>query len=51
MVIRKWLGKAAKEKPLTGHHLGLYGQIFTYDLRQEEKAIWGGNPEGRFGTK
>ena len=26
------MGKAAKEKPLTGHHLGLYGQMITYDV-------------------
>lgn len=30
--VRYWFGKAAKEKPLTGHHLGLYGQILTYDF-------------------
>ncbi|MBR2962356.1 MAG: DUF3575 domain-containing protein [Alistipes sp.] len=30
--IRKYLGKAAKEKPLTGHHLGIYGQALTYDF-------------------
>ena len=41
MVIRKWLGKAAKEKPLTGHHLGLYGQIFTYDFETGGKGYMG----------
>ena len=30
--VRKWLGRRAAEKPLTGHHLGLYGQIVTYDF-------------------
>lgn len=30
--VRKYLGKRAKEKPLTGHHLGLYGQMLTYDF-------------------
>ena len=30
--VRYWFGKAAKEKPLTGHHVGLYGQIITYDF-------------------
>lgn len=29
---RYWFGKAAKEKPLQGHHVGLYGQIITYDF-------------------
>ena len=27
-----WFGRAAKEKPLTGHHIGIYGQILNYDL-------------------
>ena len=30
--IRHWLGKKAKEKSLTGHHVGLYGGIVTYDF-------------------
>lgn len=30
--IRRWFGKKAKEKPLTGHHFGLYAQMLTYDL-------------------
>ena len=30
--VRYWFGKAANEKPLTGHHIGLYGQIVTYDF-------------------
>lgn len=30
--IRRWLGKKAGEKPLTGHHIGVYGQIVTYDF-------------------
>ena len=32
LAVRYWFGKAAKEKPLQGHHLGLYGQIITYDF-------------------
>lgn len=32
LALRYWLGRAAKEKPLTGHHIGLYGQILTYDI-------------------
>ena len=32
LAVRYWFGKAAKEKPLTGHHVGLYGQIVTYDF-------------------
>lgn len=46
--LRKYFGKAAKQKPLTGHHLGLYGQLMTYDIEtggrgyQATKWNWGG---------
>lgn len=40
---RWWFGSKAHEKPLTGHHLGVYGQIYTYDFE------WGG--EGEMGGK
>ena len=30
--LRKWLGSAARRKPLTGHHIGSYAQIVTYDF-------------------
>ena len=30
--IRKYFGRRAQVKPLTGHHLGLYGQMLTYDF-------------------
>ncbi|MCM1354982.1 MAG: DUF3575 domain-containing protein [Staphylococcus sp.] len=29
---RYWFGKAAHAKPLTGHHVGLYGHALTYDF-------------------
>ena len=29
---RYWMGKASRNTPLTGHHLGLYGQMITYDF-------------------
>lgn len=32
LYLRRWLGRKAKAKPLTGHHLGLYGGIVTYDF-------------------
>ena len=44
--IRKWFGKAAKEKPLTGHHLGIYGQMLTYDFEVGGRGYMGGIPEG-----
>lgn len=30
--VRKYFGTKAKEKPLQGHHIGLYGGIVTYDF-------------------
>lgn len=41
--IRRWFGRRAAEKPLTGHHLGVYGQMLTYDFE------WGG--KGSLGPK
>lgn len=32
--IRKYFGRKAAEKPLQGHHLGLYAQGLTYDLEK-----------------
>lgn len=49
--IRKWFGKRAKEKPLQGHHLGLYGQLVTYDLEMGGKGIMGGKPGGSLWDK
>ena len=51
IAIRKWFGKAAKEKPLTGHHVGLYGQIFTYDFETGGKGYMGGKPGGTLWDK
>lgn len=41
---RYWFGKKAKEKPLTGHHLGVYGQAFIYDIEWGDKGYLGGEP-------
>ena len=30
--VRRWFGKKAAEKPLQGHHVGVYGQLLTYDF-------------------
>ena len=46
IALRKWLGKKAKEKPLTGHHLGIYGQIITYDFEWGGRGYIGGEPGG-----
>lgn len=36
---RYWFGKRAKEKPLTGHHIGLYAQMITYDFGLGSKGV------------
>ena len=39
--MRYWFGKAAEKKPLTGHHIGLYGQILTYDFIAGKRGYLG----------
>lgn len=51
LVLRKWFGKAAMDKPLTGHHLGIYGQIFTYDFETGGRGYMGGKPGGTLWDK
>lgn len=51
IAIRKWWGKASEEKPLTGHHIGIYGQIFTYDFETGGRGYMGGKPGGTLWDK
>ncbi len=44
LAVRKWFGKRAKEKPLTGHHLGLYAGVVTYDFEFGGTGYMGGRP-------
>ena len=44
--LRWWFGSKAQQKPLTGHHAGLYGQVLTYDLLWGEKGYMAGEPGG-----
>lgn len=44
--VRKYFGRRAQEKPLTGHHLGVYGQMLTYDFETGGKGYMGGKPGG-----
>jgi hypothetical protein len=40
--LRRWFGS---DKPLTGHHVGIYGQALTYDLMlSSSKGYLGGRP-------
>ena len=41
---RWWFGKAARSKPLTGHHVGIYGQVYTYDFEWGGQGEMGGKP-------
>lgn len=36
--VRKYFGRRAAERPLSGHHLGVYGQMTTYDFRLSGKG-------------
>ena len=40
------VGSQAKEKPLTGHHIGIYGQAITYDFMFGKHGLLAGEPGG-----
>ncbi|MDE6264717.1 MAG: DUF3575 domain-containing protein [Paramuribaculum sp.] len=44
IAVRKWFGRAAEEKPLTGHHLGIYAGAITYDFEMGGTGYMGGLP-------
>lgn len=44
--VRRWLGGRAAEKPLSGHHLGLYAGAVTYDFEFGHTGYMGGKPGG-----
>lgn len=41
---RLWFGKRAKQKALTGHHLGVYAQAISYDFMVGNKGYMSGYP-------
>lgn len=43
---RWWFGPQADEKPLTGHHLGIFAGAITYDFELGKGGIMGGIPRG-----
>ena len=51
VALRKWLGKAAQAKPLTGHHVGVYTLFFTYDFELGGRGYMGGKPGGTLWQK
>lgn len=46
IAVRRWFGKRAAEKPLTGHHVGLYAGAMTFDFEFGGNGIMGGRPRG-----
>lgn len=44
LALRWWFGKKAHEKPLTGHHVGVYGGVVTYDFEFGGTGYMGGLP-------
>lgn len=44
LAVRRWFGRRAAEKPLTGHHLGVYAGVVTYDFEFGGKGHMGGLP-------
>lgn len=44
--VRRWFGKAASRKPLTGHHIGVYGGVVTFDFETGGEGYMGGKPGG-----
>ena len=46
LAFRKWLGRKAAQKPLTGHHIGVYAQALTYDFLWNDKGSIAGLPGG-----
>lgn len=51
VTVRWWFGSKAHEKPLTGHHLGVYGGILTYDFEWGGTGYMGGKPHGTLWDK
>ena len=44
--LRRWFGRRAGQKPLSGHHIGIYGSAFTYDFENGGRGYLGGQPGG-----
>ena len=44
ITVRRWFGSRAAEKPLTGHHIGVYAGVVTYDFEFGGRGYMGGLP-------
>ena len=45
LTVRKYFGKRAAAKPLTGHHFGMYGQALIFDFERGGQGYMGGKPK------
>ncbi len=51
IAVRRWFGHQAANKPLTGHHLGIYAGVYTYDFEWGGTGYMGGRPGGSLWDK
>lgn len=49
--LRRYLGRRAASPPLSGHHIGIYGQMLTYDIEMGGRGYIGGRPGGSLRDK
>lgn len=50
IAVRRWFGRKAADKPLTGWHVGVYGQILAYDVKLGDTGRMGGKPGKTMGS-
>ena len=48
--VRRWFGHKAEEKPLQGHHAGVYAQLLTYDFERGGRGYLGDKWSYAFGV-
>ncbi len=46
LALRRWFGRRDGAGPLSGHHLGIYAGVLTYDFCFGNKGYMGGKPGG-----
>ena len=51
LALRKYFGRPEGGSPLSGHHVGVYGQLFTYDFETGGRGYMGGKPGGTLWEK
>ena len=51
LAVRKYFNRTSEGSPLNGHHIGIYGQVFTYDFETGGRGYMGGKPGGTLWEK